>query len=87
MVRSSDILLDVWEETPGADPEPAGGIIYLIRPGNASGSPRRSWRVLLGRMKPGGPCLACCHSTWPRISGRKLMDGWMDGVFVLFFSV
>ena len=27
---------------PEADPEPAGGIIYLIWPGNASGSPRRS---------------------------------------------
>jgi len=27
---------------PGADPEPAGGIIYLIWPGNASGSPRRN---------------------------------------------
>jgi len=37
-----------WEETPGpTDPEPAGGIIYPIRPGNASGSPRRNWRVLL----------------------------------------
>jgi len=31
-----------WEETPGADPEAAGGIIYLIWPGNASGSPRRN---------------------------------------------
>jgi len=26
----------------GGDPEPAGGIIYLIWPGNASGSPRRN---------------------------------------------
>ena len=28
-----------WEERPEADPEPAGGIICLIWPGNASGSP------------------------------------------------
>ena len=32
---------------PEADPEPAGGIIYLFWPGDASGFPRRSWRVLL----------------------------------------
>ena len=41
------------------DPEHAGGIIHLIWPGNASGSPRRSWRVLLGRATSGIPCLAC----------------------------
>lgn len=33
------------------DPEPAGGIIDLIWPGNNSGSPRRSWKVLLGNKK------------------------------------
>lgn len=32
---------------PGVDPELAGGIVNLIWPGNTSGSPRRSWKVLL----------------------------------------
>jgi len=67
-----------WEENPGADSELAGGIIiYPIWPGNASGSPRRSWRALLERRTSGGgPCLACCHGhPAPEISGR--MDGWI----------
>ncbi len=34
---------------PVVDPEHAGEIIYLIWLGNASGSPRRSWKTLLGR--------------------------------------
>jgi len=43
---------------PGADPEPAGGIIYLIWPGNTSGSggAGEHWRTTSG-----GPCLTCCH--------------------------
>lgn len=43
---------------PGVDPELAGGIINLIWPGNTSGSPRRSWKVLLGRDSPGLPSAA-----------------------------
>jgi len=60
---------------PGEDPEPAGGIIYLVWPGNALGSPRRHWRVWLGRRKPGGPCLAGCPRD-PASDKRKRMDGW-----------
>jgi len=62
-----------WE----ADPEPARGIIYPVWPGNASGSPRRNWRVWLGRRKPGGPCLSGCHRD-PALDKRTRMDGWMD---------
>jgi len=66
------------EGDPGADPEPAGQIIYLIWPGNASGSPRRSWKVLLGRRKSGGPCFAFCH--WDPAPDKWMkMDEWMDG--------
>jgi len=49
----------------------------LIWPGNASGSPRRNWRVWLGRRNPGGPCLAGCHLD-PAPDKRMRMDGWMD---------
>jgi len=52
-------------------------IIYLVWPGNSSGSPRRNWRVWLGRRKPGGPCLASCHRD-PAPDKRTRMDGWMD---------
>jgi len=61
----------------GADPEPAGGIIYLIWLGNASGSPRRNWRAWLGRRKPGGPFLSGCHRD-PAPDKQMRMDGWMD---------
>ncbi len=63
---------------PGVDPEHAGEIIYLIWPGNASGSPRRSWKMLLGRGASGLPCLVCCHCD-PAPDKQKKMDGWMDG--------
>jgi len=52
--------------------------MYLVWPGNASGSPRRNWRVWLGRRKPGGPCLAGCHRD-PAPDKRTKMDGCMDG--------
>jgi len=34
---------------PGVDLEHAGETIYLIWPGNTPGSPRRNWKVVLGR--------------------------------------
>ncbi len=43
-------------KVPGVDPEHAGGITYLIWPGNASGSPQRSWKALLGRGTSGLLC-------------------------------
>jgi len=50
--------------------------IYLILPGNASGSPKRSWRVLLGRRKPGGgACLASTPPPDPTPDKQKKMDG------------
>jgi len=36
-----------------------------------------SWRVLLGRRKPGGPCLAGCHCN-PAPVKQKKMDGWNE---------
>ncbi len=52
---------------PRVDPEHAGEIIYLIWPGNTSGSPRRSWKTLLGSLLP------------PRPSpGKAAENGWMD---------
>ena len=47
-------------------------------PGNASVSPRRSWRKCLGRGKSGHLCLDCCPRD-PAPDKRKKMDGWMDG--------
>lgn len=38
-----------WKGDPGADLEPAGGITYPVLPGSASGSPRNSWKIWLGR--------------------------------------
>ncbi len=67
---------------PEADPEHAGGITYLIWPGNASGSPRRSWKTLLGRGTSGTLCLACCHRD-PAPDKRNRVDGWMDGYFTI----
>lgn len=41
---------------PGEDPvldlEPAGGIMYLIRPVSTSGFPRRTWNTLLSLLPP-----------------------------------
>ncbi len=47
-------------------------------PGNASVSPRKSWRKCLGRGKSGHLCLDCCPRD-PAPDKRKKMDGWMDG--------
>ena len=46
-------------------------------PGNASGSPKRSWRVLLGRRI--SEFLFWTSTTRHRISGWKWMNGWMEG--------
>ncbi len=59
---------------PGADPQHAGGITYLIWPGNTSGSPQRSWKELLGRRTSGLLCWACCHHD-PAPDKQKKMDG------------
>ncbi len=45
---------------PRVDPKLAGGIMYVIWPGNASASPRRSWRGLLGWKMSWVPNWACC---------------------------
>lgn len=42
-----------------------------------SGSPRGSWKTLLGRTS-GLPSLACCHCD-PAWEKRHRVDGWMDG--------
>ncbi len=62
---------------PGVYIEHSGEIIYLIWLGNASGSPRRSWKMLLGGRTSGLPCLACCHHNLASDKCQK-MDGWMD---------
>lgn len=60
-----------------ADPEPAGGIIDLVWPGNASGSPRRSWNVLLGNKKSRifSKPPACSTPDKNKLSGR--MESFM----------
>lgn len=45
----------------GVNPEPAGEITYLAWPVDAFRSPRRNWKVRLGRRLPGIPCLGYCH--------------------------
>lgn len=62
---------------PWADPEPAGGIIYLIWPGNASGSPRRSWEVLRGRRASRITFWARCQCD-PTHEKQAKMDGWLE---------
>lgn len=39
-------------QDPKGDPETTGGIMYPPSPGNVVESPRKSWRVLLGRESP-----------------------------------
>ena len=46
---------------PRAEPEVTGRITYVIWPGIALGSPRSSWKVLLGTGMSGLPYLACNH--------------------------
>lgn len=56
------------------EPELAGEIIYPILPGNTSGSPRRSWRVFLGRRTSGIPSLGC--SLYDLIPAKqKILNG------------
>lgn len=65
---------------PTADPESAGGIIYIIWPGNTLWSPRRSWKALVRRRMfgiPCWPCWPCCHCD-PTPDKQKAIDGWMD---------
>ena len=52
---------------PGADPQLMGEITYLVWPGNASGSPRRSWEAYS----------ACCRRDLTPDKGMK-MDGLME---------
>lgn len=48
---------------------------YWLR--SAFGSPRRSWKPLLVRRRPGRSCQACCRCV--RTSDKqKKMDRWMD---------
>jgi len=62
---------------PGEDPGHTGGIISPSWPGNASGSPRMSWRMLRMRGKPRWTCWVCCHGN--QTSDKRLkMDGWID---------
>uniref|UniRef100_A0A672ZTZ0 Cyclin-F n=1 Tax=Sphaeramia orbicularis TaxID=375764 RepID=A0A672ZTZ0_9TELE len=60
----------------GEDPGHVGETMSLSWPGNASGSPRKSWRRCLGRGKSGHPCLDC-YPRDPAPDKRKRMDGWM----------
>ncbi len=62
---------------PGVDPEHSREVMYLIWLGNASGSPRRSWKALLGRGTSGLPCSACCHRN-PALDKQQKMDGWIS---------
>ncbi len=55
---------------PRVDPEHGRGIICLILFGNASQSPKGSWRTRIGKRTPGLPCLICWH--------RNAVAGWMD---------
>lgn len=59
----SGCLLDAtrWRSPRHVHPELTGGIIYPMWPGNTSGSPRGSWKVLLGRSLTGIHCLARCQ--------------------------
>ncbi|XP_061892442.1 uncharacterized protein LOC133642332 [Entelurus aequoreus] len=45
-----------------------------VWPGNASGSPRKSWTKWMGRRKSRLPCLGCCPRD-PTSDKRKKMDG------------
>jgi len=69
---------------PGADPKLTGGIIYPLCPGNALGSPGRSWRVLLWRGMS-GTCLPLTFSLRFRSCGSEAGDPKTPKV--VFFSV
>jgi len=61
---------------PRAYPGLAGGIICPFWPENASGSPRRSWRVLLGRDMSIFLSWTCCLRD--PTSERMKIGGWME---------
>lgn len=61
---------------PSVNPEPAQVTGFLIKPGNALGSPRRNWGTWLGRKISWIRCLTCCiHSLTS--DKWKIMDGWI----------
>lgn len=60
---------------PGADSELTGGITYFFWPRNALGSPRRSWKPLLGRGMSEIPWIACCHRDLTL--HKQKMHGWI----------
>ena len=57
----------------GVDPQPAGGITYPSWPGDASGSPRRKWKTLLGRRG-----WSSSLSLLPAPPGPDKPTKWMD---------
>lgn len=73
------------EVTPSADPEHAGGIIYLIWHGNISGSPMRSWKTLLGRGTSGWTRLNCCCDRTldkqQKIGWQVLQSAWLENIW------
>lgn len=65
---------------PGEDSELSGGIACIIWLGNASGSPRRSWRTLLGWRSSRISCLSSCYCDRTTDKEKKLdLTEWMDG--------
>lgn len=66
---------------PTADPWLAGGITYLMWPGNTSESPRRIWEknALLRRGMSGKPCF---HYDLTQISWGKWMRGYHRCVYI-----
>ena len=60
---------------PREDPGHAGKTLSHGWPGNASGSPEKSWTKWLRRGKSGLPCLGCCPRD-PTLDKRKKMDGF-----------
>ena len=42
--------------------------------------PGRAGETVQGEGSLGVPAQTAAPTTWPRISGKRWMDGWMDGV-------
>ncbi len=69
-------------ERPWGRPRTRWRDIYPVCPGNASGSPGRSWRTWLGKRTSELLFLVCCTAApWPGVDSWR--EGWMDGWFVL----
>jgi len=64
-----------WEETPWQTKDQ---IISPCWPGNASGSPRRKWLMLLRKGRSGALCWNCC----PHDPDKLLKMEWMDGLLI-----